>query len=186
MQVKNLLTLALAAVATAQSTLNLAAAVSSVPELSNLNSTLALFSDLIANLAETPNLTLLAPSNDAFAKIQSNPEAAAAFNNTDLIQAVLQYHVLVGTYFAANVTETPAFIPTLLTNETYTLVTGGQVVQAVALNDSVTFFSGLLTNSTVTQAVSPFGFLLNRPPRCFFSFVNSDRRTSPTTTELST
>lgn len=162
MQIKKLLPLALAAVASAQ-VQNLGAAISSVPELSNLSSTLALapFSELVANLAATPNCTLLAPSNEAFAKFQSNPEGAAALNDTGLIQAVLQYHVLTGTFFAANVTETPAFIPTILTNESYTNVTGGQVVQAVALDGSVTFFSGLLTNSTVSQAVSSVDQLLN-------------------------
>lgn len=181
MQIKTFLPLALAVVASAQAP-NLAAAVSSVSELSSLNSTLGLFSELVATLAAAPNVTLLAPSNEAFARLQSNPEGAAAFNNTDLIQAILQYHVLAGTFYAANVTETPAFIPTILTNETFTQVTGGQVVQAVALNGSVKFFSGLLTNSTVTQAVSLFGSLLDP---YLLDCSNSGHRILPMTTVLS-
>lgn len=152
MQLKTLIPLALATAASAQM-MNLTAALGSVPELSNLTQTLGLFAELVAGLAMTPNVTLLAPSNAAFEELMSGP-MAAALNDTALIQAVLQYHVLNGTYFAENVTETPAFIPTALMNSSYTNVTGGQVVSAVSMEDSVMFFSGLLTNSTVTQAVS--------------------------------
>ena len=174
MQFKNLLPLAVATVASAQGMMNLTAALSSVPELSNLTQTLGLFSELVAGLSMTPNVTLLAPSNDAFAEFRKGP-MAASFNDTALIQAVLQYHVLNGTYYAANVTETPAFIPTALTNTSFTNVTGGQVVEAVTADNKVVFFSGLMTNSTVTQAVSRFTL----SPLTFLS--DSSARTSPTT-----
>jgi hypothetical protein len=59
---------------------------------------------------------------------------------------------LTGTYYAANVTKTPSFIPTALMNTSFTNVTGGQVVEAVNMGN-VTFFSGLHSNSTVKQAV---------------------------------
>ncbi len=154
MQTKTLLPLALASAASAQM-MNLTAALSSRPELSNLTQTLGLFSDLVAGLSMTPNITLLAPSNDAFAELMKSP-MAAALNDTSLIQAVLQYHVLNGTYYSANVTKTPAFIPTALMNTSYTNVTDGQVVEAVMMNGKVMIFSGLLTNSTVTAAVSGF------------------------------
>jgi len=39
-----------------------------------------------------------------------------------------------------------------LTNELFTNVTGGQVVEAVKTGDEVTFFTGLLSNSTVSTA----------------------------------
>lgn len=156
MQIKNLIPLALATAASAQEMMNLTAALGSVPELSSLTSVLGIVSaELAGALASAHNVTLLAPSNEAFNALQNNPAGAAALNDTSLIQAVLQYHVLNGTYYAANVTETPAFIPTFLTNQSYTNVTGGQVVQAVLTDGNVVFFSGLLANSTVTQAASP-------------------------------
>ena len=157
MQIKTLVPLALAAAVSAQTppaTANLTAALAGVPELSNLTSTLGLFEDLVAAVASAPNLTLLAPSNKAFEDFLASDQAAA-LNDTDLVQAVLSYHVLNGTYPSSAVTDKPAFIPTLLTNETYSNVTGGQVVQVVKKDDKVVIFSGLGANSTVTQAVSP-------------------------------
>jgi uncharacterized surface protein with fasciclin (FAS1) repeats len=98
----------------------------------------------------------LAPNNNAIAKLLNNTIAAQALAaDPSLIAAVLQYHVLNGVYYASNFTEKAQFIPTLLTNQTYTNVTGGQVVEAVAMNGGVTFYTGLRENSTVTQAVSP-------------------------------
>lgn len=44
------------------------------------------------------------------------------------------------------------FIPTALTNMSYTNVTGGQRVEAVASGSNIEFISGLLQNSTVVQA----------------------------------
>lgn len=61
--------------------------------------------------------------------------------------------MLNGTYYASNVTSTPAFIPTMLTNTTYSNVTGGQVVEAMMMDGQVMFLSALKANATVTQAV---------------------------------
>lgn len=76
---------------------------------------------------------------------------------TSLITAVLSYHVLNGTYYAANVTDTPAFIPTLLSNSSYENVTGAQVVEAVSEGTddetTVSFYSGLKSQANVTEAV---------------------------------
>jgi uncharacterized surface protein with fasciclin (FAS1) repeats len=152
MQIKNLLLLALATAASAQM-MNLTAALASTPDLSQLTTTLGLFEELVGQLAMTPNITLLAPSNAAFEELM-NSSMASALNDTAMVKAILQYHVLNGTYFAANVTEMPTFIPTALMNMSYTNVTGGQVVGAYSMMDSVMFMSGLLMNSTVTTAVS--------------------------------
>lgn len=74
--------------------------------------------------------------------------------NPSLVTAILTYHVLNGTFYASDVTEKPAFIPTLLTNSSYTNVTGGQVVEAVVKDDKVNFISALKQSSEVTEAVS--------------------------------
>lgn len=64
----------------------------------------------------------------------------------------MTYHVLNGTYRSTDITDTPAFPKTLLTNSTYTNVTGGQVVKAETEDDSVVFTSGLLRQSRVATA----------------------------------
>lgn len=73
--------------------------------------------------------------------------------NSDTVAAILEYHVLNGTFPASNFTGTNQFIPTLLTNSTMTNVTGGQVVEGVLNGKSVELFSGLKEKSTVATAV---------------------------------
>jgi uncharacterized surface protein with fasciclin (FAS1) repeats len=155
MRVQLLTLAALAASASAQ-TMNLTALLGSTPELSNLTTYLSLFPDLVTALGSTKDLTILAPSNEAFAKFLNTSMIDPS--NTELIKAVLQYHVLNGSFPASSVKSTPAFIPTLLDNPMYENVTGGQVIEAVAMGGSVMFFSGLLMNSTVTKAVSQITF----------------------------
>jgi hypothetical protein len=79
--------------------------------------------------------------------------AAIAGGGNRTIQDVLMYHVLNGTYNSSNFTDTPLFVPTMLNDTLLSNVTGGQRVEAVKMNNNVTFFSGLLMNSTVTRAV---------------------------------
>lgn len=71
-----------------------------------------------------------------------------------VLQALLMYHVLNGTYPSTEVMETPLFLPTMLNNSMYTNVTSGQVVEGLTQGDDVVFYSGMLNNSTVTEAVS--------------------------------
>jgi uncharacterized surface protein with fasciclin (FAS1) repeats len=103
-------------------------------------------------LGSAQNITILAPSNEAFAQL-TNSSGADALTNVDVVSALLQYHILNGSYTAAQITNSSVFVPTLLTNTTYSNVTGGQVVQALKVGDETVFYSGLLQNSTVTTAV---------------------------------
>ncbi|KAL9130543.1 MAG: hypothetical protein Q9217_001311 [Psora testacea] len=156
MQYKFLSVAALAAGAAAQ-TMNLTASLMATPDLSNLTQYVSLFPQLLSTLASANNITILAPSNEAFAKFLNSPAGSAITNNdTATIQALLQYHVLNGTYPASAITEKPAFVPTLLSDTSYANVTGGQVVEAIKQGDSVVFYSGLLANSTVTTADTNF------------------------------
>ncbi|KAI4275036.1 MAG: hypothetical protein L6R38_005975 [Xanthoria sp. 2 TBL-2021] len=108
-------------------------------------------------LGSATNVTILAPSNEAFEKFMSTPQGAAlASNDQDAIQALLQYHIINGTYPASAVTEMPVFLPTMLNNSDFTNVTGGQVVEAVMQGENVIFYSGLLNNATVTTADQNF------------------------------
>jgi uncharacterized surface protein with fasciclin (FAS1) repeats len=69
-----------------------------------------------------------------------------------MVTALLQYHVLNGSVPSSAFTTTAQFIPTLLTNTSFSNVTGGQVVMGVLSRKSVEVFSGLKEKSTVTTA----------------------------------
>lgn len=151
MSFKSLSLLALASIASAQ-TAGLAAALNSTASLSVLNGVLAGSPALLGQLGGLTNITILAPSNEAFAKVD-NATLAGLTANPGLLAAVLQYHVLNGTYPSSAITNTSTFVHSSLTNPLFTNVTGGQVVNAISRNGNVTLYSGLLANSTVTTAV---------------------------------
>jgi uncharacterized surface protein with fasciclin (FAS1) repeats len=100
----------------------------------------------------------LAPNNDALGNITSNNNFNS--NNPDdsvsspgYLKALLDYHILNGTYYASNITDTSQFVPTKLTNESYTNVTGGQRVECSSHNDNVTFISAWKQNVSVVNSV---------------------------------
>lgn len=153
MQFKYLSILGLATYAVAQNaTRDLNSTLSSNSDLSNLTSILSTNPALLQALSGAQNITILAPSNEAFAEL-TNSSGADALTDAALVSALLQYHVLNGSYTADQITNSSVFVPTLLTNGSYSNVTGGQVVQAVKIGNDTVFYSGLLQNSTVTTAV---------------------------------
>ncbi|KAK5942927.1 hypothetical protein PMZ80_003932 [Knufia obscura] len=139
--------LALASTAVGQS---LTEVLSSSPQLSNLTTLLQPYADQFSNLT---NITLLAPDNNAISTFLNTTTGAAVASQPNLVQAILNYHVLQGNY--SNITNT-SFIPTSLQSGAYANVTGGQRVEAVPSDGNVTFFSGLLQNSSVVNASIPF------------------------------
>lgn len=154
MHLKHLTPLAaLAGLASSQTLLDL---ISGNSELSTLGSLLNQ-TGLLTALASATNITVLAPTNAAFNTFTGDPAVQAAIAaDPGLVTAVLQYHVLSGVYHSSVLSATPAFPKSLLTNTSFTNVTGGQVVKAQALNNSVIFTSGLLKQSTVTTANAHF------------------------------
>lgn len=105
-----------------------------------------------ATLANATNITIFAPSNAALQPLSSNANFATLLNDTGFVQDFLKYHVLNQTVRAANVTTTPVFLHSLLTNSTLTNVTGGQVVEARLVGSNVTLSSGLGYTANVTRA----------------------------------
>ncbi|PQE17188.1 hypothetical protein CJF32_00009015 [Rutstroemia sp. NJR-2017a WRK4] len=99
----------------------------------------------------TTGMTILAPSNAAFSKFLASPENKAAVGKSDVVTAVLSYHVLNGTFPASKFTTQAQFIPTLLTNESYTGVTGGQVVQVALDGSKAVVTTGLKETSFTKQ-----------------------------------
>ncbi|XXG99589.1 hypothetical protein Hte_005929 [Hypoxylon texense] len=149
MQYKNFLPLALASVASAQ-TPSLTDALGSLnSSLSSLNAILGSNSQITDALSNLQNVTILAPSNDALDALSSNSDTVGLLSNSDYLQALLNYHVLNGTYYNSSFGNDSVFIPTALTNETYTNVTGGQVIEAGLYDNNVTFFSALKQNASI-------------------------------------
>merc|ERR1712137_722772 len=147
---KQLSIAALAGLAFAQdSTPDLATALSGTDELSTLQGLVP--QSLLETLGGAQNITILAPSNSAFEKINAETLESLT-SNEGMLAALLQYHVLNGSYLASAIPDDGVFVPSLLTDEMYTNVTGGQVVKAESEDDSVVFYSGLMNNATVTTA----------------------------------
>jgi uncharacterized surface protein with fasciclin (FAS1) repeats len=82
----------------------------------------------------------------------ADPALAALAGQADVVKALLQYHVVGANLPSTAFTATPAFAPTLLTNSSYTNVTGGQVVEGVAMDGGVTIISGNRAESKVVTA----------------------------------
>lgn len=109
--------------------------------------------DLVSALSSAKNITILAPSNEAIAALTADPASTAAIAaDSGLIAAILSYHVINGTFRGDSFSNTPKFLPSLLTNATYANVTGGQNVEGKTVGQTVQFKSGLQKTSNVTQA----------------------------------
>merc|ERR1712003_412046 len=130
--------------------MNLTALLSSTDSLSSLNDLVGNYPDFAAALASREDATILAPSNDALETLM-NSDAASMLDNDQFVQALLNYHVINGTVYASNITQTPIFAPTYLNSSMYSNVTGGQVVAAQMEDGEVQFVSGLKQVSTVAQ-----------------------------------
>ncbi|KAL3418795.1 beta-ig-h3 fasciclin [Phlyctema vagabunda] len=125
--------------------------------LTTFTSLIQKYPQILLQLPSYQGVTILAPNNDAFDKIPFTVLNEAWANGDEaVIVSVLEYHILQGTRTAAQlVPGTPEFIPTLLTDEAYSNVTGGQRVENVEqAGDVVVFVSGQGSRSTLTQAVS--------------------------------
>ncbi|KAL2754143.1 hypothetical protein ACRALDRAFT_1063075 [Sodiomyces alcalophilus JCM 7366] len=136
--------------------------------LKSENQTLGSFSDVLgllpdnvrSSLNQAKDVTILAPNNDAFSRFLASQNVSSPENATQLdpglVAAVVQYHVLNGTLYESNLTDTgtgPQFLATHLNNETYSNVTGGQRVESRPSSDgrNVTFISGLKESAHLTD-----------------------------------
>ncbi len=111
--------------------------------------------DLVKTLENSKTaITMLAPNNEAFTTFMNTASGKAASSQSDVVAAVLEYHVLNGDFPGSSFTSKAQFAPTLLTNTSYTNVTGGQVVQAQLSGSTVQITSGLKAVSKVITSVS--------------------------------
>jgi hypothetical protein len=134
----------------------------SQPDLSTLLELVGLVDGLADTLATSSNITIFAPTNQAFADVPRDvPEGEAIEykNDTIAIGALLANHVFKGVYPSNVITDVPTFAQTLLDisfinyRQPFSNFTGGQYNGLVKNGDNVCVLSGEQTISTVTQAV---------------------------------
>ncbi|KAL8855085.1 MAG: hypothetical protein Q9221_000282 [Calogaya cf. arnoldii] len=119
--------------------------------LSQFTTLLTSYGDIYANLSFQSDVTILAPTDEAFNKIPySSLGPAFEANQSQIIRSILQYHILPGLHPAGGYNGSFTFDKTWLQNNSYTNVTGGQVVGGVQQAGNVNVFtSGLGTRSTL-------------------------------------
>ncbi|KAJ3940652.1 uncharacterized protein N0V96_009663 [Colletotrichum fioriniae] len=140
---------------------DIAALLASQPDLSTLLELVSLVPGLADTLASSSNITIVAPTNQAFANVPRDiPEGEAIEyrNNTIAIGALLANHVFKGVYPSNVITEVPTFAQTLLDGsyidyrQPFSNFTGGAYNGLVKNGKDVCILSGEQTISTVTQA----------------------------------
>ncbi|KAI5238033.1 FAS1 domain-containing protein [Aureobasidium subglaciale] len=140
---------------------DLAGLLSSQPDLSTLLELVSLVDGLADTLAAASNITIFAPTNDAFARVpRDEPEGAAIEyrNETVAVAALLANHVFKGVYPSDVITDIPTFAQSLLNSsyvtatQPFSNITGGAYNGLVRDGDDVCVLSGEQTISTVTQA----------------------------------
>lgn len=177
---------------------DIAALLASQDDLSTLLELVGLVDGLADTLAEASNITIVAPTNEAFAKVPRDiPEGQAIEwrNDSVAIGALLANHVFKGVYPAAAVTDVPIFAQTLLDDsyvnaqQPFSNFTGGAYNGLVRNGDDVCVLSGEQAISTVTQAVrhAPFPvprtervLLTCRTPHRISSWARASRSTRST------
>lgn len=131
------------------------------PDLSTLLELVGLVDGLAEKLASSSNITIVAPTNDAFAAVPRDvPEGEAIEykNDTIAIGALLSNHVFKGVYPSNVITEIPTFAQTLLDisfinyRQPFSNFTGGQYNELIKNGNDVCIISGEQTISKVTQA----------------------------------
>ena len=97
---------------------------------------------------KSDGFTLLAPSNDAFARLKTNM-------TDELFTVMLEYSMLRGTFPRLSLTKTNTFVASHLENSNYANVTGGQVV-GLSLDDEekIQVLSGNKSLSAVSETVN--------------------------------
>lgn len=141
---------------------NIAALLKSQPDLTTLLELVALVDGLADTLAKSSNITIFAPTNQAFADVPRDiPEGEAVEfrNNTIAIGALLANHIFKGVYPSNVITEIPTFAQTMLdisyidSRQPFSNFTGGAYNGLVKNGYDVCVLSGEQTVSTVTEAV---------------------------------
>lgn len=141
---------------------DIAKLLASQDDLSTLLELVSVVDGLADTLASAANITIFAPTNEAFDNVPRDiPEGQAIElrNDTIAIAALLANHVFKGAYPSNVITDIPTFAQTLLDDsyisaqQPFSNFTGGAYNGLVRNGDDVCVLSGEQTISTVTEAV---------------------------------
>ena len=124
--------------------------------LSTLISLLQQQPQLVSALGNLQDITILAPSNDAFRTLLADPAVASKVQaDPGFVPALLTYHVLNGTFYSSDLAGAfePVFAPTLLTDPSFSTVSGGQRVEARSEDGSVVIYTGNQAQAKVQATV---------------------------------
>ncbi|KAF8249541.1 Fasciclin-domain-containing protein [Wilcoxina mikolae CBS 423.85] len=136
--------LSLACVTVGQTMSNLSSLLKDNSEdLQSLTETVSEYPDLLATLGAATNITILAPSNDAFKAFKQMEQYKDV--TSEELKEVLTYHVLNGTYYSSAFNEKPRFLPTLLGEfqDFRNLSGASQVVKAIKEDGMAHVYGGL-------------------------------------------
>jgi uncharacterized surface protein with fasciclin (FAS1) repeats len=144
----------------AAATISLSDLLSTHANLSSLNSLLTTqLPDLLTGLEgynSSNQITILAPSDQAFANVPNVDVIGPAWTNNDTaeLRDVLLYHALPGAHTPQSLNSSFHFLPTLFQSSNQTNVTGGQRIGAVLQSGNppeIVFVSGESTRSVATE-----------------------------------
>ncbi|KAI9793178.1 MAG: hypothetical protein M1833_000818 [Piccolia ochrophora] len=109
--------------------------------------------ELFDALSSASDITIFAPSDEAFDKIPySSLRSVFEDNDEDTIAAILNYHVVNGARPSSSINTSFAFLPTRLDDPEYSNVTNGQTVSIVKQSEEdLILVSGLGSRSSVTD-----------------------------------
>lgn len=136
---------------------SLTSLLSSNTNLSEFNSLLKAFPNVLTNLSTHQGVTIFAPSNAAFAELNYTVLAPAFTSyNLDFQRALIYYHAVNGIHPSGSFSGGRfSFLPTLLTNSSYTNITGGAVLSIVEQAGNLfVAVSGLGVRTTLNEVVS--------------------------------
>lgn len=111
------------------------------------------YPNIAGALGNATNITFLAPDNDAINALLADNSTSELLKDEDYVKALLFYHTLNGTYRTGDFSDEDRFIPTYLTNASYTSLAEGQRMQARRDNNNVTFTSYAERNASVVTSV---------------------------------
>ena len=126
-------------------------------ELSTLSDRVKNIPNFSAYLDKLTDITFLAPSNDALTTFFSSSTGTVASQDSTLLQAILTYHIQVGTWYEpinTPGTGIPHFTRTELSSPQYTNVTDGQFLEGVHdITGAGLIYSGLGDTSKIITPV---------------------------------
>ncbi|KAI9790488.1 MAG: hypothetical protein M1833_001927 [Piccolia ochrophora] len=130
--------------------------VGAYPDISRSLKALSSFPELLEKLDNEPNVTVFSPANVGF----NQSYAKQVFDTApDVLLSGLQYTIVRGIYDIATLQKLGnSFLPTLLTNETYTNVSGGAVQHVQKDPRSLLRYSGAGDRSDILTTGSNIRF----------------------------